>query len=108
MTVPARLSYGVLALTLVLAGWVHLGPPLLGVLFSYFVLQQLRVHTKRKWLALVLIVLVAGPIAFGAAYFTRAAIRELPEIADSSLPSASPWAKARQIELPLTAFDSLK
>ena len=108
MTVPARLSYGVLALTLVLTGWLHLGPPLLGVLFSYFVLQQLLVLTKRKWLALVLFVLVAGAIAFGAAYFTRAAIHELPEIADSSLPSASAWAQARQIELPFTDFDSLR
>jgi predicted PurR-regulated permease PerM len=108
MTVPARLSYGVLALTLVLAGWLHLGPPLLGVLFSYFVLHQLRVLTKRKWLAVVLFVLVAGAIAFGAAYFTRAAIRELPEIADSSLPSASSWAQARQIELPFTDFDTLR
>jgi len=32
----------------------------------------------------------------------------LPEVADSSLPSASAWAQARQIELPFTDFDSLK
>ena len=108
MTTPARLSYGVLALTLVLAGCLHLGPPLLGVLFSYFVLCKLLALTKRKWLAVILFLLVVGGLAYGAAYFTRAAIRELPKIADSSLPSASAWAQARQIELPFTDFDSLK
>jgi len=53
------------------------------------------------------LVVVAG-IACGAGFFTRTAIRELPEVADSSLPSASAWAQARQIELPFTDFDSLK
>jgi predicted PurR-regulated permease PerM len=55
-----------------------------------------------------LFLLVVGGIACGAAYFTRAVIRELPKIADSSLPSASAWAQARQIELPFTDFDSLR
>jgi len=108
MTTPARLSYGVLALTLVLAGWLRLGPPLLAVLFSYFALRKLLALTKRKWLAFILFVLVLGGILYGAAYFTRAAVRELPEIADSSLPSANAWAQARQIELPFTDFDTLK
>ncbi len=108
MTTPIRISYGVLVLTIVLAGWLHLSAPMLGVLFSYFVLCKLVVLTKNKWLALALFVLVVGGIAYGAAYFTRAAIRELPEIADNSIPSASAWAQARQIELPFTDFDSLR
>ena len=108
MTTATRISYGVLVFTLVVSGWLHLSAPLLGVLFSYFVLCKLLVLTKRKWLAFILFALVVGGIACGAAYFTRAAIRELPEIADSSLPSASAWAQARQIELPFTDFDSLK
>src|SRR4029077_7208042 len=108
MTTPARLSYGVLALTLVLAGGLHLGPPFLGVFFSYFVLPKLLALTKRKWIAVILFLLVVGGIACGAAYFTRAVIHELPKIADSSLPSATAWAQARQIELPFTDFDSLR
>ena len=108
MTTATRISYGVLALTLVLAAWLHLSAPMLGVLFSYFVLCKLRVFTKNKWLALLLFGLVVGGIAYGSAYFTRAAIRELPEIADNSIPSASAWAQARQIELPFTDFDSLQ
>src|ERR1700737_4949107 len=108
MTTPTRISYGVLVLIVVLAGWLHLSAPMLGVLFSYFVLRNLFIFTKNKWLALVLFALVVGGIAYGAAYFTRAAIRELPEIADHSIPSASAWAQARQIELPFTDFDSLR
>jgi predicted PurR-regulated permease PerM len=108
MTTAARISYGVLVLMLVLAGVLHLGAPLLAVLFSYFALRQLLLLTKRKWLALVLFILVALGIAFCAVYFTRAALAALPEVAEHSIPSASAWAQARQIELPFTDFDSLK
>jgi len=108
MTAPVRVSYAALAVTLVLAAGLHLGPPLLAILFSYFALCKLLAVTKNKWVAFVLFVLVVAGIGWGAAYFTRAAIRELPEVADSSLPSASAWAQARRIELPFTDFDSLK
>jgi predicted PurR-regulated permease PerM len=108
MTTPARISYGVLVLMLVLAGVLHLSAPLLAVLFSYFALRQLLLLTKRKWLALLSFILVALGIAFCAVYFTRAALAALPEVAEHSIPSASAWAQARQIELPFTDFDSLK
>jgi predicted PurR-regulated permease PerM len=108
MTTPVRVSYAALAVTLVLAAWLHLGPPLLAILFSYFALCKLLAVTKNRWIAFILFVLVVAGIGCGAAYFTRAAIHELPEVADSSLPSASAWAQARRIELPFTDFDSLK
>src|ERR1700736_1443334 len=108
MLTPRHISYAVLVFMLVLGGWLHLGPPLLAILFSYFALSKLLVLTKRRWIAFILFLLVAVGIACGAAFFTRTAIRELPEIADSSLPSASAWAQARQIELPFTDFDTLK
>ena len=108
MTTPARISYGVLVVTLVLGGVLHLSAPLLAVLFSYFALRQLLLLTKRKWLALVLFILIALGIAFCAVYFTRAALAALPEVAEHSIPSASAWAQARQIELPFTDFESLK
>src|SRR4030081_1333017 len=108
MTTPARISYGVLVLMLVLAGVLHLSAPLLAVLFSYFALRQFLLLTKRKWLGLLSFILVALGIAFCAVYFTRAALAALPEVAEHSIPSASAWAQARQIELPFTDFDSLK
>jgi len=108
MITPTRLSYGVLALTIALAGLLHLGAPLLVVLFSYFALQQLYFLTKRKWLALILFGIVVAGIAAAAVYFTRAAILALPDVADTSIPSASAWAQKRQIELPFTDFESLR
>ena len=108
LTASARLSYGLLALTLVLAGLLHLGGPLLAAFFSYFALRQLLLLTKRKWLALILFSLGVAGIAFAAAYFIRSALRALPEMAETSIPSASAWAQARQIELPFYDFDSLR
>jgi predicted PurR-regulated permease PerM len=108
MTTPARVSYGVLALTLVLAGILHLAVPLLVILFSYLALRQLYFLTKRRWLALVLFIVVVLGIAAAAVSFTRAAILALPDVADTSIPSASAWAQRRQIELPFTDFESLR
>ena len=108
MTTPARVSYGVLALTLVLAGVLHLAVPLLVILFSYLALRQFYFLTKRRWLALVLFIVVVLGIAAAAVSFTRAAILALPDVADTSIPSASAWAQRRQIELPFTDFESLR
>jgi predicted PurR-regulated permease PerM len=108
MSTSTRVSYGVLAFTIALAGFLHLGAPLLVVLFSYFALRQLYYLTKRKWLALVLFLVVVTGIAAAAVYFTRAAIVALPDVAETSIPSASAWAQRRQIELPFTDFESLR
>ncbi len=97
-----------LALTLVLAGVLHLAVPLLVILFSYLALRQLYFLTKRRWLALVLFIVVVLGIAAAAVSFTRAAILALPDVADTSIPSASAWAQRRQIELPFTDFESLR
>src|SRR2546430_10953028 len=108
MITPARLSYAVLAFTIILAGLLHLGTPLLVLLFSYFALRQLYSLTKRKWLALILFIVVVAGIATAAVYITRAAFLALPDVADTSIPSASAWAQQRQIELPFTDFESLR
>jgi predicted PurR-regulated permease PerM len=108
MVTPTRLSYGVLALTIALAGLLHLAAPLLVVLFSYFALRQLYYLTNRKWLALILFGIVVAGIAAAGAYFARAAILALPDVADTSIPSASAWAQKRQIELPFSDFESLR
>src|ERR1700720_2387259 len=108
MITPTRLSYGVLAATIILAGLLHLGVPLLVVLFSYFALRQLYFLTERKWLALILFGVVVAGIATAAVFLTRAAVLALPNVADTSIPSANAWAQKRQIELPFTDFESLK
>ena len=108
MITPTRVSYAVLAATIILAGFLHLGASLLVVLFSYFALRQLYFLTRRKWLALALFVIAVVGIAAAGVYFTRAAIKALPNVADTSIPSASAWAQKRQIELPFSDFDSLR
>src|SRR5437667_83685 len=108
MVTPIRLSYGVLAATIILAGLLHLGVPLLVVLFSYFALRQLYFLTKRKWLAWFLFGVVVAGIATAAVFLTRLAVLALPNVADTSIPSASAWAQKRQIELPFTDFESLR
>jgi len=108
MITPTRLSYVVLAVTIILAGLLHLGVPLLVVLFSYFALRQFYFLTKRKWLAVILFGVVVAGIAAAAVILTRTAILALPDVADTSIPSASAWAQKRQIELPFTDFESLR
>ena len=108
MSASTRVSYGVLAFTIILAGFLHLGAPLLVVLFSYFALRQLYYLTKRKWVALVLFIVVVTGIAAAAVYFTRAIILALPDVAETSIPSASAWAQRREIELPFNDFESLR
>src|SRR5712691_4302340 len=108
MITPVRVSYAVLAATIILAGVLHLGVPLLVVLFSYFALRQLYSLTRRKWLALTLFIITVVGIGAAGIYFTRAAILALPDVADTSIPSASAWAQKRQIELPFSDFETLR
>ena len=88
MTKPAQFSYAALAATLVLVGFLHLGGPLLALLFSYFVLTKLGRFIRNKWLTLALFIVVVAAITYTAGAFTRAAITALPKIADNSIPAA--------------------
>ncbi|MEY2558978.1 MAG: hypothetical protein QOE34_2403 [Verrucomicrobiota bacterium] len=108
MTNPARFSYAVLAATVILAGLLNLGVPLLALLFSYFVLTNLGRFIPNKWFALALFILVVAGISYTAGHFIYAAIAALPKIADNAIPSATAWAQARDFELPFTDFEGLK
>ena len=93
---------------LALVGLLHLGPPLLALLFSYFALRKLQVLAKRKWFALILFVVVAAAIVYAAGHFARIAIHALPEVVENSISSSIAWAQEREIELPFTDLESLK
>src|SRR3989442_12000008 len=101
MIAPARLSYAVLAATIILAGLLHLGVPLLVVLFSYFALQQLYFLTKRKWLALILfgIVVAGGVPAAGVFFFPRRF--PPPAVGDTSPPPSCGSGGGRRATLTL-------
>lgn len=108
MSKAAKFSYVVLATTLVLTGLLHLGVPLLALLFSYFFLKKLSGFIPNKWITLALFLIVLAGISFTAGHFIRAAVRALPKIADDSIPAMSAWAEARQMDLPFSDFESLK
>jgi predicted PurR-regulated permease PerM len=108
MTKTARFSYAVLATTLVLIGLLHLGAPLLALLFSYFVLTNLSRFIPNKWLTLALFIVLVACIAYTAGHFIRAAIAALPKIADNSIPAAMAWAQEHDLNLPFTDFEGLK
>lgn len=108
MTNVNRLSYIVLGLTLVLIGVLHLGAPLLVLLFSYLVLKKLRRWIHNKWLTVLVFFVIAAGITYTAGHFIRTAVTALPRIAEDSIPAASAWAEAREIDLPFTDFESLK
>jgi predicted PurR-regulated permease PerM len=108
MTNHARLSYAVLAATLILVGFLQLGAPLLALLFSYFVLTKLGRFIPNKWITLAVFILLVGAITYTAGHFIREAITALPKIADNSIPSALTWAEAHNLQLPFTDFEGLK
>src|SRR2546425_4543370 len=97
MITPTRLSYAVLALTIVLAGILNLGVPLLVVLFSYFALGQLYYLTKTKWLALILFAVGVAGVAAVAPYFFRGLILLAAVLAGTSIPPARAWSLKRPI-----------
>jgi len=105
---PTRFSYAVLAAVLLLAGLLHLGPPLLALLFSYFVLRKLSRFIPNKWLTLAVFIVVVAAITYTAGHFIRAAIAALPKIADKSIPAVITWAQEHDLNLPFTDFDGLK
>src|SRR3954469_2333999 len=108
MTKQTRWSFVVLALTLVLIGFLQLGAPFLALLFSYFVLTRLGRFIPNKWLTLAIFILIWVAIGFAASYFVRAAINALPTIADKSVPSAIAWAEEHNFNLPFEDFEGLK
>src|SRR5215475_4091642 len=104
---PARVSFAIIVLLLLLVGWLHLATPLLAVLFSYFFLHKLN-FAKSKWVAVALFAVVLLAIAYGLAHFINQTIAALPKIADETIPVVIDWAEKNNVELPFTDYQSLK
>jgi predicted PurR-regulated permease PerM len=108
MSTQTRISYLILALTLLLVGLLQLGVPLLALFFSYFVLTKLARFIPNKWVTLAVFILIVAAIGYTAGHFIRAAINALPKIADNSVPSAIAWAEEHDLNLPFEDFEGLK
>src|SRR6266446_3795281 len=106
---PRRVSYVILAGTVVWAVSVKLATPLLTALFAYLALTKVHFWKRRgKWLAVVLFLVLVSALAYGLGYFINQTVRTLPAIAEKAIPKIIQWFKEHQIELPFTDYDSLK
>jgi predicted PurR-regulated permease PerM len=93
------LGYWLIFGLLVLATSLKLATPLLAVLFSCFVLNQLNFFGRKILAACLFVLLVAG-IMYGFGYFIRQAVVALPNIAEDSLERFVDYAKQHKIPLP--------
>lgn len=107
MNQTVRVSYVIMAVLLVLIGWLHLGVLMLTTLFGYFALQLFSFGRHKK-LALVIYLMVVASLGAGTAFFMRQAYVALPEIADSTIPAVVEFAEKHQIKLPFSDYQSLK
>jgi len=107
MSRSTRISYVIMAVALVLIGWLHLGMLVLTSLFGYFALEKLSLG-KSKSLGVILYIAAVAGASYGLYKFSRQAYRELPSIAERSIPATVDYAQSQGIQLPFSDFKSLK
>src|SRR5438552_19059061 len=106
MTRATRFSYLFLVAVFVLAAATHLATPLITVLFSYFALRKLY-FGKRKWLSLLLFLVVVYATLYGLGFLIRQAFVAFPKIVAESSPSFIAYAQRRRIEITFSDLDRL-
>jgi len=107
MTRSARISYLIMAVALVLVGWLHLGTLMLTMLFGYFAVRKFSLG-RSKTLGVVLYVLTVAAIACGLVFFLRRAYVALPRMAETVIPAVVDYAAQQGVEMPFTDYASLK
>ena len=107
MSRQTRISYVIMAVLLVLVGWLHLGTLVLTALFGYFALQQFSMGRSRL-LGITLYIIAVVAIGYGLFHFSRQAYQQLPEIANTTIPIVVDYAASQNIDLPFTDYESLK
>jgi predicted PurR-regulated permease PerM len=107
MSLQTRVSYGIMAVLLVLVGWLHLGTLVLTALFGYFAILKFSFGRSRL-LGLVIYIIAVAAIGYGMFAFSRHAYKTLPEIADTTIPKVVEYAQTQNVELPFTDYASLK
>ncbi len=107
MSQPVRASFIIMAVLLVLVGWLHLGTLMLTALFGYFALRVFS-FGQHKFLGVAIYLVAVVTIGTGLVYFSRQAYVALPEIADTTIPAMVGFAEKQGVELPFTDYESLK
>ncbi len=109
MTQQRRISYVVMLVLFLLAGWLHMVSLLMAALFSYFALTKLRFSNRLgKWPTVVLFAILVAGIVFATVHFLAETIEAVPSVANKAIPSMMDWAERYGIELPFKDYDSLK
>ncbi len=104
---PVLISYLFFALLMVLVAVLHLGTPFVAALFCYLALQKLA-YSRRRWVALLLFIVLLAAVFVGCVFFLKRAVVALPEIVETTIPTVVQSAQAHGIELPFTDMESLK
>ena len=107
MTRSARISYVIMAVLLVLIGWLHLGTLVLTSFFGYFAVNLLS-FGRSKTLGVILYLVGVVAIGYGLFFFSSRAYKTLPTIADDTIPAVVNFAEKKGVELPFTDYASLK
>jgi predicted PurR-regulated permease PerM len=107
MTKPARISYVLMAVLLVLIGWLHLATLVLTALFGYFALRLFS-FGRSKVLGVALYVIAVTAISYGLYQFSKQAYVTLPKIAETTIPAVAEYAEKQGVELPFTDYASLR
>jgi predicted PurR-regulated permease PerM len=107
MTTPARISYVLMAVLLVLIGWLHLATLVFTSLFGYFALRLFS-FGRSKLLGVVLYVIAVTAITAGVFHFSRQAYVTAPKIIETTIPAMTEYAEKQGVELPFTDYASLR
>ena len=107
MSQSTRISYAIMAVLLVLVGWLHLGTLLLAALFGFFALGVFS-FGRSKYLGLAIYVVAVAVIGGGLVYFSKQAVHTLPKIAETTIPAVASFAEKQGFELPFTNYATLK
>jgi predicted PurR-regulated permease PerM len=101
------ISYIIVALVFILAGWLQLGTMLVTALFSYFALRKLS-GGQRKWVPIALFLVLVVVVLYGFGFFAKQAIKAMPHIVQESAPVIVDYAEKRNIPIPFTDAETLK
>jgi len=107
MTKSRRISYVIMAVLLVMIAWLDLGTLVLTSFFGYFALLQFSLG-RSKFLGVVVYLVSVTAVAYGLYFFSQRAYKQLPDIADKTIPAVVGFAERKGIELPFTDYTSFK
>ena len=107
LTNPQRISFAMMAVLLLLVGWLHMSTLLLTALFCSFALRKFS-FGRSKLLGLALFTVALIGVSVGLYLFVKQAWVAFPKIADTTIPAMVDFAEKQGIDLPFTDFKSLK